>query len=432
MSQMRIGPEPENFWWAGGVENTFVPQVRPGHRSLDEFELMEHYQNWKTDLSVVSQLGIRAIRWGAPWYKLEPERGVFDWSWTDSVIPYIVEELGLTLVADLMHYGCPFWLEREFMNKDYPSAVARYEAAFTARYKDLVRYYTPLNEPVVNALMCGKRGLWPPYLRGDGGYVRIMVQLAQGIAESSRAIRGENPNAKLVFVEATGLSRAAHADLEPLAMEDQHRAYICYDLLTGRVTRDHPLYTWLLRNGAAPAALERLARHPVKMDVLGMNFYPQWSVKQLYINRNGKLASRVSEGGESFSSLIEDYYRRYQVPIMITETSAFGPDEIRSAWLKTSIAAIRRLRERGVPVYGYTWFPLHTMIDWRYRFGVEPLQQYKIELGMFTLNGKDGQRWRPTPLVDQFRSYAMDPENSVGNMLQPIEEAHESPHGQPT
>ena len=51
MPQMRIGPEPENFWWASGVENTFVPQVRPGHRRLDEFELMGHYQHWKEDLS---------------------------------------------------------------------------------------------------------------------------------------------------------------------------------------------------------------------------------------------------------------------------------------------------------------------------------------------------------------------------------------------
>ena len=38
-----------DFLWAAGIENTFVPQVRPGHRSLDEYELMGHYEHWRED-----------------------------------------------------------------------------------------------------------------------------------------------------------------------------------------------------------------------------------------------------------------------------------------------------------------------------------------------------------------------------------------------
>jgi beta-glucosidase/6-phospho-beta-glucosidase/beta-galactosidase len=230
---------------------------------------------------------------------VEPRPGVFDWSWTDEVIPFIVNDLGLTVIYDLMHFGCPVWLTREFANKDYPQAVARYTTAFVKRYRPLIRYYTPLNEPVVNSLMCGQRGLWPPYLRGEAGYVRILLQLARGIVQTCAAIREAAPEATLVFVEATGLTRTAHAELEPLAAEDQHRGFICFDLITGQVRRDHPLYTWILRNGGAPAALDELARNPVKLDILGMNFYPQWSAKQLYIGRNGRLASRIFDGGTS-------------------------------------------------------------------------------------------------------------------------------------
>lgn len=367
MAEITFGPGPEQFVWATGVENTFVPQARPGQRPLDEFELMSHYEHWKGDLDVCRDLGTQAIRWGAPWYRLEPKPGVFDWSWTDEVLPYLVQDLGVSPIIDLMHYGCPLWLAREFANEEYPLAVARYASAFAKRYSKLVRFYTPLNEPVVNALMCGKRGLWPPYLRGDAGYIRIMLQVVRGIIETAASLRETDATVKLVFVEAAGLSRAAQADLEPLAVEDQHRGYVCYDLLTGRVTPSHPLYTWLLRNGATPKILEEISRLPVQIDILGLNFYPQWSVKQLYINRNGRVATRVAEGQASFSSLIEDYYRRYRVPIMITETSAFGSDEVRATWLTQSIAAIKALRQKGVPVYGYTWFPMHTMIDWRYR-----------------------------------------------------------------
>ncbi len=39
---------PENFIWASGIEHTFVPQVKPGQRALDEYQLMGHYEHWRT------------------------------------------------------------------------------------------------------------------------------------------------------------------------------------------------------------------------------------------------------------------------------------------------------------------------------------------------------------------------------------------------
>ena len=110
----------DDFLWAAGIEDTFVPQARPGHRPLDEYELMGHYEHWREDLALSKDLGLKAIRWGVPWYRVEPESERFDWSWTDQVIPYLVEELKILPIVDLIHYGCPFWLEREFANKKYP------------------------------------------------------------------------------------------------------------------------------------------------------------------------------------------------------------------------------------------------------------------------------------------------------------------------
>ena len=111
------GPRPEEFLWASGIEDTFVPQTRPGQRALDEYQLMGHYEHWREDLALGRELGVQAIRWGMPWYRVEPLPGEFDWSWTDQVIPYLVEELKITPILDLMHYGCPFWLRREFAER---------------------------------------------------------------------------------------------------------------------------------------------------------------------------------------------------------------------------------------------------------------------------------------------------------------------------
>jgi beta-glucosidase len=412
------GPEPADFLWATGIEDTFVPQTRPGHRALDEYQLMGHYEHWREDLALCRETGVQAIRWGIPWYRVEPLPGEFDWSWTDQVIPYLVEELKITPILDLMHYGCPFWLRREFAADDYPRAVAAYARAVAERYKGLIRWYTPLNEPIVNALLCGKKGLWPPYLRGEAGYLKLMLQLVRGIQRTVAAIKEVDPGALMVHVEATGLARAARADLEALAVEDQRRGFLAYDLLAGKLTPDHPLYTWLLRNGAGPDELTSIRRNAIPLDVIGMNFYPQWSTQQVSVNRKGRLAWRaVEQDGAGFVHLIEDYHQRYGAPIMVTETSAKGGVDVRARWLDTSVAAIRQLRGKGVPVLGYTWFPLFTMIDWRYRFGKRPLEDFHLDLGLYTLAPEgSGRRWEATPLVEQLRRYVADPGGAIGGM----------------
>jgi beta-glucosidase len=392
-----------HFLWASGVEDTFVVQARAGHRSLDEYELMGHYQHWKEDLALTRELGVKALRWGVPWYRVEPQNGVFDWSWTDEVIPYLVEDLDITPIIDLVHYGCPLWLHREFANPDYPEHVARYAAAFAERYRGLVRWYTPLNEPIMTALMCGRRGVWPPFLRGEAGYARLMTQIARGVQESVLRMKEIDPTAVMVHVEATGLTRAAHP-FHALLAHEQAQHFLALDLVSGRVTPEHELFPWLVRNGVSWGDLERAVNRRVDLDVIGLNFYPQWSTHALVANRKGRFAyRRVEQDGSGFGEMIQGYFGRYRVPVMITETSAFGSPQIREAWLRDSFEAVNLLRSHGVPIIGYTWFPMFTMIDWRYRFGRRPVEDYRVELGLYTLNDRGGARWQQTPLVPHFQ-----------------------------
>lgn len=83
------------------------------------------------------------IRYGIPWHRVNPKLHEYDWAWTDQIIPYMVEEMGITPIIDLMHYGCPFWLRGEFANPEYPAAVSSYAGAVARRYGRLVKWYTP-------------------------------------------------------------------------------------------------------------------------------------------------------------------------------------------------------------------------------------------------------------------------------------------------
>lgn len=407
-----------DFVWAAGIEDTFVPQTRIGHNSLDEYELMGHYQHWREDLGLCKEIGVQALRWGIPWYKVEPEKGRFDWQWTDEVLGHMIEDLKITPIIDLMHYGCPFWLDRAFANRNYPERVAEYAAAVAERYKKSVKCYTPLNEPIITALMCGMRGLWPPYQRGEKGYIKLMLQIAKGIIRTVKAIKEIDAASIMFHVEATGLTRTIREDLASLAREETHRGYLCFDLLTGMLSHDHILFSWLLRNGAPIDDLVQLQQDAIELDVLGMNFYPQWSTKQIYLDKAGQIAFRETEPeGEGFSELIRHYFERYRVPIMITETSALGSDDVRLSWLRSSVSSIKTLREEGVPVIGYTWFPLFTMVDWRYRFANGPVEDFYLELGLYRLNRESpNPRWLGTTLVDEFRNYVRRPHAAVGDL----------------
>ncbi|MCW5854079.1 MAG: hypothetical protein KIT87_28690, partial [Anaerolineae bacterium] len=204
--------------------------------------------------------------------------------------------------------------------------------------------------------------------------------------------------------------RASDPALTALADEDTLRNYLTFDLLTGRVTPTHPMFTWLLRNGATVGELADIASRPVPIEVMGLNFYPQWATRELHLAPDGRIRTRIVEkSGVGFEAMIEGFYRRYGVPIMITETSAKGAHGVRQAWLQASIAAVRRLRGQGVPVVGYTWFPLFTMIDWKYRLGRQPVEKYRLELGLYTLESFAPRYWRPTPLAQQFKQYVSNP-----------------------
>src|SRR3954464_14828813 len=101
-----------------------------------------------------------------------------------------------------------------------------------------------------------------------------MLQVVEGVIETSAALREVDPSAILVHVEATGLSRTAREDLHAVAREEQSRTFLAYDLLTGRVTPHHELFPWLVRNGASPDRLAAIAAPPGAVTLLGLHLSP--------------------------------------------------------------------------------------------------------------------------------------------------------------
>ena len=413
------GTSSGDFAWAVGIENTFVPQSRPGHRRLDEYELVCHYAGWREDIDRIATLGVTMLRYGIPWYRVQTAPGVFDWSWTDEVLEYIVVQKGLTPIVDLMHFGTPLWLVDEFANPSYPARVAEYASAFAERYRAIIRHYTPLNEPGVTAAFCGRDGRWPPYLKGDAGFVKILLALARGIAETAEVLRAARADTILVHVEDVGLEFAASIDLAGQAAEAQGRRLLPLDLSCGRVGPSHPLYGWLLEHDASEADLQELATRAPRWDVLGVNFYP-WSNRRHARRADGTatIGRDRARTGPTLAPLLGMIHARYRLPLMVTETSSAGGHIERARWMAETLAAVRRTRAEAIPVLGYTWFPAFSMIDWKYRWSRKDPLEHLLHLGLWDIAPRRGRLDRdPTPLIEIFRRSIADPAGSIGEVL---------------
>jgi beta-glucosidase/6-phospho-beta-glucosidase/beta-galactosidase len=108
------------------------------------------------------------------------------------------------------------------------------------------------------------------------------------------------------------------------------------------------------------------------------------------------------------------YWRRYRRPLMITETAAVGSIRRRAAWLRDSVGAVGRLRARGVPLVGYTWWPMFSLVGWSYRQRAHAIERYILHMGLWDLDPAAKLRRVRTPLVDQYAGIVADGPARVG------------------
>jgi hypothetical protein len=90
----------------------------------------------------------------------------------------------------------------------------------------------------------------------------------------------------------------------------------------------------------------------------------------------------------------------------------------RSRWLKDSVESTRRARAKGIPLVGYTWWPLFALVTWAYRQGTHPPAYYVKQMGLWDLQAQGEDLLRvPTSLVDEFKELVASGTQRVGNVL---------------
>jgi len=402
-----------SFAWGAGIECSFLP-----HLNVDQFNWTQHDRYWREDFRRLrDEVGLSYLRYAFPWHKIETEPGKFAWSYVDERMEEI-QKLGIELMLDVMHFGTPRWLAQGVGDPEFPESLERFCQAMCERYgaASQVRTWCPCNEPLVCALFSGDFGFWPPHARKWHGYMPVLSRVVQGVSRGIRAIRRALPEATVLLCDAAENYKTREPSLHEEVARRNARRFVVMDLLTGRVNEDHPLHAWMKGYGISELDMEWFRTHPQQPDILGMDYYPH-SDWQLDSAGNGARQRRADNPVGLYGIGLQ-YYQRYGIPLMLTETSIEGSVANREMWFDVIVEHISRLRAEGIPMLGAIWWPLLDQIYWdralTHRIG-------KIhEVGLFHLTRQsDGSLARtPTSMVKIMRDAASHGEERVGQLNQ--------------
>lgn len=429
-----MGREHKEFRWTVGIESSCIP-----HLGIDQFQWTQHDKFWKDDFKrAANDLGCKWMRYSLPWHIVEPSRGDFDWTWSDERLDF-AKELGINLILDLVHFGTPTWLPEAFGDVEFPHALEHYTEAFATQYRNAIHSVCPINEPLITCLFSADIGLWPPFGRGRESYVHVLSRVAQGLSRSIRVLRRLSPQTEIVLCDAlehpTIEEKAAEVATPELLQqlhEDLklrlHRRHVVLDLITGRIDHEHELWSWLQKHGLSQFDLRWFLQHPVTVDVLGLDYYSH-SETELYPCSSNQFSQRIPTKLSGLYTTVRDYWERYQIPLMLTETSYYGDEPERLQWMEQTVCDVQRLRAEGIPMIGYTWWPLVDHIDWDGAMLHQIGRIHNVGLYRLQRESSGALTRHPTTLTQQYKSYMARANEVVGEIkqepaLRPVQGKH--------
>jgi beta-glucosidase len=395
--EQRVNEMRQRFLFCTGIENSYPKIAGKNGKDtrIDQMEKCGHYDMWKDDFRLVLDLGIEHLRYGPPYYKVHLGPGQYDWSFVDETYNEL-KELGITTITDLCHFGVPDWVGN-FQNSDWPEYFAEYAGAFAARYP-WVRLYTPVNEIFITAMFSGQYGWWNECLKSDRAYVNALKNCAKAALMAKAAILRVQPKAIFIESESSEYFHAIGPHAQEYADFYNEKRFLSFDLTYGH-DMTAKMYMYLTDNGMTRQDYEWFmenGRAAKPFCVMGNDYY--WT-NEHYIDSEGN----ITPSGEIFGYYVitKQYYDRYHLPVMHTETNLQDAHEA-PVWLRKQWENMVRLRDDGVPIIGFTWYSLTDQIDWDCCLRFE--RNRVVPLGLYDLQ----RRIRPVgkaykSLVEQWR-----------------------------
>lgn len=363
---------PLQLW--GGIECTVN---RVGDAYIRQLERNAHASRID-DLDRFAELGIRAMRYPVLWEQVAPE-GLdgADWAWPDERLARL-RELGVLPIVGLVHHGSGP-IDTSLVDPGFADKLAEYAGAVAARYP-WVDHYTPINEPLTTARFSGLYGLWYPHGRDAATFKDCLFNECRGVVMAMRAIREVNPTARLVQTDDLGKTYSTPSLAYQAEFNNELR-WLGWDLVCGRVDESHFLWQWLTTHcRATPAEILWFRDNPCPPDIIGVNHY---ITSERYLDEDSERYPEHHRGGNGrdryadveaarvlsqptggIRPLLLETWKRYGIPIAITEAHIDSRREDQLRWLAEIWRGAEQARESGADVRAVTVWGMLGLYDW--------------------------------------------------------------------
>lgn len=355
----------------GGIECTIN---RVGDLFRDQLHYSGHYTR-AGDIERICELGIRAIRYPVLWERHQPIKDqVIDWRWSEQQLKKIRKN-NITPVVGLVHHGSgPAYTN--LLSDSFAQGLAGYAHEVATRFP-WVEYYTPVNEPLTTARFSGLYGYWYPHHKNAYSFAVMLLNQVKATVLSMEAIRRINPAAKLVQTE--DLSKIHSTTLLSYQADfENERRWFTFDLLCGRVTKEHPLWDYFISLGITESQLSYFTEHTCVPEIMGLNYY---ITSERYLDDDLESYPVHTHGGNGIHAyadveavriikpaglkkLLQEAWHRFGLPIAITEAHLHCDEEDQGRWFKEIWDACCMARQSGVDIKAVTAWSLLGAYDW--------------------------------------------------------------------
>src|SRR3984885_13223511 len=364
---MSVGSQfPENFLWGtatsptpieGHIVNEWTDYVASdgGHCRV----ACNHYHLYEQDVELMAGLGVNAYRMGIEWSRLQDKPfAPLNQSELDRYIHLLdlLKATNITPMVVLHHFSNPLWVTKNggWLNPETISAFADYATKLSAALKERVYIWNTFNEPDTYASLTYLLGGFPPFQKWKFlEYRRVIKNMAEAHARASEAIR------KNKFLHAPEIGIAKN-----WTSFGAFQIYAFWDHLLAEIS--HHAFNRFVLN-------EFLGGERCKTSTfLGVNYYgrARFNYFQALVPTNNVSPEKLKELGivsddmferhpAGFGRLLKKFYRRYRLPIYITEHGAASNDEdFRIRDLSAHLQELRGAMSAGADVRGFFYWSL--------------------------------------------------------------------------
>ena len=385
------------------IWDTFVTKPKKILNNDTHFEAADFYNNYKTDIALIKQMGIPNYRFSLSWPRILPYgTGTINQAGLDfyhNVIDCCIEN-GIEPFVTLYHWDLPQELEDKggWTNREILQWFEEYVAICTNAFKDKVRYWMVLNEPMVFTGGGYFLGIHAPGKKGFQNFIPAMHHAVLCQAVGYTTIKAIAPRAQV------GTTYSCSYITPYSASEKDKKAAIRVDALLNRLFIEpslglgYPVETLPFLKKVKKYQFpgdETLMK--VSFDFIGIQNYTReviaYSIFTPYINAKIIPADKrkvfyTAMDWEVYPEAIYEMICKYDSyegikKIMITENGASFPDEVieeviddhhRSHFLKSYLEQVLKAKNASAKLTGYFVWSLTDNFEWaeglKQRFGL--------------------------------------------------------------